>query len=133
VIADIDRDGWLDIVGMNSGTEFRIQLGRPDGTFAPPTAIRSIGAGRQVAVGDTNGDGYLDVYLVQAGAYPDILMLNNGTGATFHDANIPQITIGSGQSVAPFDYNQDGIMDFVVLHGYEGTSGPVELLTFPTP
>jgi hypothetical protein len=134
VMADMNHDGWLDIAGLNgTATQFRVQLGRPDGTFGPPTAIRTLGAGRSVAVGDTNGDGALDVYIVQGGSYPDLLLLNNGSGTSYSNATIPQITTGDGQSVTAFDYKQDGITDFLVLHGYESTKGPVELLAFPKP
>ncbi len=127
-LSDLDRDGDLDLVGINAGgTQFRVQL-MTGGKFAAATQTRTLGAARQIAVGDVDADQDPDVYIVQHGTHPDVLLLNDG-GAIFADTPIPQTTTGTGQSVTAFDHDQSGTMDMVVMHGYDGP-GPITLLSF---
>ena len=123
----------LDIAGINGPTtQFRIQLGTGPGMFGPLVATRTIAAGRQVGVGDMNGGGNRDVYIVTGNLNPDVLLLGSGDGKNFTEqASLPQATSGAGQSVTPFDYDQSGTMDMIVMNGEESTAGPVQLLSFP--
>jgi hypothetical protein len=134
VLADLNHDGLLDIAGINGPTtQFRIQLGTGPGTFGPLVATRTIAAGRQVGVGDMNGDGNQDVYIVTGGSTPDVLLLGSGDGKTFTvQQSLPQATSGAGQSVTPFDYDQNGTMGMIVMNG-DSTPGPVQLISFAAP
>jgi FG-GAP-like repeat len=101
VMADVNKNGWLDVLGFNANaTQFRIQFGA-GATFGSPVATRAVSSGVQVGVGDANADSQMDVYIVTGGSNPDILMLGNGTGQQFTDSPIPQAKSGSGQSVTP--------------------------------
>jgi len=134
VLADLNHDGLLDITGINGATsQFWIQLGTGPGTFGPRVVTRTITAGRQVGIGDMNGDGNQDVYIVTGNLNPDILLLGSGDGRNFTEqASLPQALSGAGQSVTPFDYDQNGTMDMIVMNG-DGTDGPVQLLSFANP
>jgi hypothetical protein len=132
VMADVNEDGWLDVVGFNTNaTQFRIQLANVGGTtFGPPAATRAVGAGAEVAVGDTSGDGNPDAYIVTGATNPDTLLLGDGSGTQWTVSPLPQATSGGGQSVIPFDYNENGTVDMIVMNGADGTSGPIQLITF---
>jgi hypothetical protein len=132
VMADVNKDGWMDVVGFNgNATQFRIQLAKAGGTtFGGPVGTRAVSAGAEVGVGDTNGDGNPDVYIVTGSTNPDTLLLGNGSGTQWTVSPTPQATSGSGQSVIPFDYNQNGTVDMIVMNGADGTTGPIQLITF---
>jgi FG-GAP-like repeat len=120
------------VVGFHGkATQFRIQLAKAGGTtFGGPVGTRAVSAGAEVGVGDTNGDGNPDVYIVTGSTNPDTLLLGNGSGSQWTVSPTPQATSGSGQSVIPFDYNQNGTVDMIVMNGADGTTGPIQLITF---
>ncbi len=60
VIADVDRDGRMDVVAVN-GTSLRVLRGDGRGAFTPAASI-PVGPGAwRMAVADLNGDGATDV------------------------------------------------------------------------
>jgi hypothetical protein len=132
VMADVNKDGWMDVVGFNTNaTQFRIQIAHVGGTtFGTPVGTRAVSAGAEVGVGDTNGDGNPDVYIVTGSTNPDTLLLGNGSGTQWTVSPTPQATSGSGQSVIPFNYDQNGTVDMIVMNGADGTTGPIQLVTF---
>lgn len=130
-LTDLNNDGRLDVAGLNNnGSQFRVQIGSATG-FGSVAASRTVTAGRQVAVGDVNADGTSDIYIVTGKTSPDIMMLNDGTGLHYVDIATPQATTGDGQSVTPFDHDQNGTVDMIVMHGYGSTKGPLQLISFP--
>lgn len=100
--------------------------------FAPPTTILTVKGGVGLALGDVNGDHNPDIYVLcgRAGTAnaPDYLLLGNATGG-FTRQSIPETTTGDGDQVYAFDYNHDGLTDFLVLNGQVPYSGPIQLLT----
>ncbi len=58
-------------------------------------------------------------------------MLGSGDGLHWTDFTTPQVTTGVGQSVITFDHDQNGTDDWIVMHGYESTKGPIQLISFP--
>jgi FG-GAP-like repeat len=91
------------------------------------------GGGEGLAFGDFNGGGRTDIYvLCQKGNNsqdnPDYILLNQGSNSyTKHTLGA---TGGSGDDVAPLDYNVDGKMDFVVTNGDRKKAGPVQLFSW---
>lgn len=138
-LADLNGDGRLDLVAVLPG-ELVVQLGSPAG-FGPAIRVTSLSAGRWVAIGDANGDGHLDVYVVQSCIHgvnePDVLYLNDGEGA-LASAPIPQTDQGCGDVVATIDYDANGEVDFLVSNG-KGQAhglpavGPLQLITLSAP
>ncbi len=60
VIADVDRDGRMDVIAVN-GNSMRVLRGDGRGAFTPATSI-PVGPGAfRMAVADLNGDGAIDV------------------------------------------------------------------------
>jgi len=128
LLADLNGDGKLDIVLASQCSDntcasgaIQILLGNGDGTFQTAVSynsggIYSLGA----AVGDTNGDGKLDIMVASecisnsncSNGVVGVL-LGNGDG-TFQ----PAVTYNSGgndaRSVQAADMNGDGKLDLVV-------------------
>jgi hypothetical protein len=69
-----------------------------------------------VAAADFNGDGIVDMAVVQPFTNGVIVLLGNGDG-TFRPGVNPSIP--EGQYIVAGDLNNDGIMDLVVTNGYD--------------
>ena len=155
VFVDYDNDGWPDLyVGVAHGPNVLYHNNR-DGTFHDVTASSGLGdTGRTLSTAwaDYDGDGYLDVFVVN---YPDSaisfdgnssiienvrtvehmyrphnrLYHNNGDG-TFSDVThllgdiAAPATRGFGFSAVWFDYNRDGRPDLYVAYDFGGTVQP---------
>jgi len=133
-VADMNGDGQPDIVQVASN-RLRVAL-QDQGTFHTGLDITLVG-GRSVGIGDADGNGTKDLYVVTAkiggSNATDLMLLNSGDGITFTSISIPQTTVGSGDSAVPIDYDQNGKMDFAVLNGYSSAVGPLQLIAFGPP
>ncbi len=134
-LIDYNNDGLLDIFFTNgaaipslekTGPEYSNRLFRNngDGTFTDVTAkagLQGIGYSMGVAAADYDNDGFVDLYVT--GVNHNQLFHNNGDG-TFTDvtakAGVSGVIPGFGKpwSVAAgwFDYNNDGLLDLLVIN-----------------
>lgn len=134
-VFDYDNDGLLDLFFTNGAELPSMDKSNPafsnrlfhnngDGTFTDVTAkagLAGIGYSMGVAAGDYDNDGFVDLYVT--GVNHNQLFHNNGDG-TFTDVTakagvsgvIP--TIGKGWAVTAgwFDYNNDGLLDLLVVN-----------------
>jgi hypothetical protein len=139
VVADVNGDGFPDMVAPNAGGNgcgsqgfAGILLGNGDGTFQTEVDYLALGytylgVGAS-AVGDLNGDGKPDVMVTTGlGLYGSVhgsvgVVLGNGDGifqtATSFDAGGSQT-----QAVVAADLNGDGKLDIVVANFGSGTVG----------
>ena len=134
--ADLNSDGRLDLVVVTPNS-LRVLLQNPDHTFTQRLGM-PLTAGSNVAVGDINGDGHPDIYVVQGALkginQPDMMLINNGTGTSFTSLPIPETTTGNGDNAYPIDVEHNGLTDFLVLNGKDPALGPMQLIAFfPTP
>ena len=128
VIADLNADGWPEIVIANNGRTYHVAIDNIQqsyiywndrGSFAPgrKTVLPTIN-GRDVAVGDLNADGAPDIVFVSTGNEP------NEAGARIfwgrdgaYDAARSQFLPGEGSSATALgDLNGDGKPDLVLVN-----------------
>ncbi|MGH8428335.1 MAG: FG-GAP-like repeat-containing protein [Gammaproteobacteria bacterium] len=138
LLTDLNADGCADLV-MVFTTSLQVDLqntskGTCLGTFST-TWSRPLDMGAWAAAGDVNGDGIPDLYILQGGTDPDIMLINNGDGTSFSSVPMPEADAGAGDKVSAIKNALTGLTDFIVLNG-AGALGPVQLIHFspnPTP
>ncbi len=119
VVADFNGDGKADFAAIGAaGTALAIYIGNGDGTFQGPTnyTVNGHGAPQAIRVRDFNGDGKVDLAVLQ-GAYDCVdgsvdIFLGNGDG-TFQQS-IVSSTNYDPHSFAVADFNGDGKLDIAV-------------------
>ena len=132
--ADINNDGWLDIlIAADFGTS-QVFMSDGDGTFTTvtgPEITDDFGMG--ATVGDFDNDGDLDWFVTSVYDHtlenPEVdgnrLYSNNGDG-TFTDITGKTRTRdgGWGWGTCFADFNNDGFLDLFQTNGYTGDHNP---------
>ncbi|MFC2076467.1 FG-GAP-like repeat-containing protein, partial [candidate division KSB1 bacterium] len=117
--ADYDADGDPDIYVVRPSAANLLYRNNGDGTFtdvAGTAGVADIGNGRGVAWADYDNDGYLDLYLSEAGN-PNRLYHNNGNGTFGDKSSLAGVNdSGSSWGVAWGDFDADGYIDLYVTN-----------------
>jgi hypothetical protein len=131
VAADLNGDGKLDLVMLDSNKNVDVFLGNGDGTFQTPSVYAAGASPKGMAIGDFTGNGHPDIAVINtasgSGDGTVTILLNNGHGifspfATAADAGL------TPTAVAAADFNGDGKADLVVTNN-NGFSSTVSILT----
>ncbi|MCA9285534.1 MAG: VCBS repeat-containing protein [Phycisphaerales bacterium] len=137
-VADFDRDGDQDVFVLLGGKlPDRLFLNNGDGTFvdrADEWGVAVQHMGLAVAVGDYDGDGWLDLFVTSCGPHgavpgPSQHRLYHNTGAGFvevaHAAGVNQSTslTCDGTGAAFGDYDLDGDLDLFVAGWFYQSQG----------
>jgi hypothetical protein len=127
-IADLDGDGVRDVIVVDESAYtpgFLLFRGRGNGAFAPGVA-RRVGTGPDaVAVADFNGDGAIDVVVVDPLASNAYVMLGDGHGQLGSEIATP---IGFGVRVDAGDFDRDGHVDLAIAEPAETGASHVRVL-----
>jgi FG-GAP-like repeat len=125
----LNRDRRLDIVVITRES-VAVRLQRADHTFGPTVAWRPLSNGHGVTVGDPDGDGDNDIYVVEGCVRrrnrDDVLLVNDGSGRHFLLRRMDRVRYGCGDTAATLDFDRDGMDEFVVLNG-GGKDQPLDL------
>ena len=117
IIADLDRDGHLDLAVTAAPDELRIYPGNGDFTFDPHATLTTAASPEGAVASDLNGDGLRDIVVAtRVGRQVDVF-INRG-GFAFGAASIPLDRAALDVTVA--DLNRDGRGDLIVAAGTEG-------------
>jgi hypothetical protein len=108
LLADLDRDGKLDVV-TNEGS---VLLGHGDGTFDTAIANGPAGGDAWSDVADLDGDGVLDLALTNRGA--GVVNILHGRGDGTFDAAVSMPVIGTPNGIAAADLDGDGLAELLV-------------------
>ena len=129
-IADVNRDGWPDLLASNlDGRDLSVLLGGARGFAPAPGSPLAAGDGPfGVAVGDFDGDDRLDAAVVnspgsavQSGRDGLTLLLGDGSGRFAKTTQSPLETGARPNRIATGDLDADGRDDVVVSRPDDGS------------
>lgn len=117
-VADLDRDGYLDMAfSVDGPLSSPIYWGGPDGFGARKSTVPT-GQPPGLVVADLDRDGHLDLAFANSFAP---LTVYWGDGKGYDAKRRQQIKIGSGYSLASADLDRDGYLDLIL--GEDGKRG----------
>ena len=124
VAADVNGDGRLDLVGSGANSA-DVMLNKGDGTFQAKLQYPVAGQSQDVAAGDFNGDGKVDVVsTINTLQISLSLLLGNGDGTFNAPINFPNTSGFDSPDVVATDLNNDGRLDVVILHSIACFTAP---------
>jgi hypothetical protein len=104
VVGDFTGDGIPDVVTLNAGTDnLSLLLGTGTGGLVDPQAALTVPTGDQpvaVVAGDFNGDGRLDLAVLDAGSHDVRVYLGDGHGGFRHTFTVDAGTAPTGLAFA---------------------------------
>jgi hypothetical protein len=120
-LADVNADGHPDLAAAGFNSPNLIYLN--NGTANPFSGVTGFPVGSQdvamvVAIGDVNGDGFVDMAVANSNHVPSRLYLTNGAPLTSGNYSTIQIgsDLGYGQAAVIADVNGDGKPDLILTY-----------------
>ncbi|SEU30768.1 Ig-like domain (group 1) [Stigmatella erecta] len=138
LVADINRDGKLDLLTANRTTQFMsVLLNDGTGNFPELHTLSAGSTPQSVAVGDVNRDGKPDMLVASSGGNTITVHLGNGTGGAESSATRAS---SAARTLELVDVDQDGDLDILVgsttsvgVHLNDGSGTFGNLVTVPSP
>jgi VCBS repeat protein len=116
-VTDLNNDGLLDLAVSNGGpmsSAVSIWLGKGDGSFHEPTDYRTGKRPLVVRFADFNGDGRVDLLVINGEMDTFTIFLGNGNG-TFQSGKESGADTGPVYGLAR-DFNGDHLMDVAIVN-----------------
>ena len=115
IAVDLNGDGRLDLAG--AGTAVKVQLANGDGTFAPAVAYSVGPPAQDLAAGDFNGDGRMDIVAtLNDPARSVALLAGNGDGTLRAPVYFANTSGFDSPTIVAGDLNNDGRLDVAFGH-----------------
>ncbi len=119
-LCDLNGDGRLDLLWLDDAAtpRFRWKLNQGNGTFGNTSTYSTgfCGNGGDLEAADVNGDGKLDVLVIECDSSV-FVALNNGVGFT---PGITHTLSNSASTLAVGDFDGDGDIDIATNSGVQG-------------
>jgi hypothetical protein len=118
ISADFNGDGKADVAisgSANGGNAVGVLLGNGDGTFQPPVVTSLPQPPTNMAKGDFNNDGKLDLVVGSFSGGGTSLCLGNGDGSF----QPPLLVAPFGGNLGVADFNGDGSLDLAIAASFE--------------
>ena len=106
--ADVNKDGFVDVIAANSGNQAQLYLGQGNGSFTNSATFNSASI-EDLHFGDINGDGNIDLTGVDSGS----LKVWLGNGSTISTSATSSIAPAYSGAIRVGDVNNDGRADVV--------------------
>lgn len=134
--ADIDGDGWTDLLVTQAGAPCLAFINNRDGTFREEARQRGLDTVSDIgglAAGDLQNRGVQDIVMVPVAGSRHYLFVNDGTGHFTERAEERGVAVPvsgephKGQSVSLVDYDRDGYLDIHVAEWFvlSGSENPL--------
>jgi hypothetical protein len=118
-LADLNRDGTLDIAASDLFGSATVLIGRGDGSFGAPQTFAAGSDPSYITAADVNGDGLTDLLVASFYVSGVELLLGNGDGS-FQAARFFASASGP-TSVVAADFNRDGRLDLATANNAAGS------------
>jgi hypothetical protein len=129
VIADLNGDGRNDLAGLGAQAA-AVYLSTGAGTFGARAEYPVASWGQDIATGDFNGDGRLDLAVTVNDPQVSVSLLAGRGDGTFTAAvNIPNTTGFDSPAIAATDVDNDGRLDLLVAHAISCFTAPCRVST----
>ena len=117
IAADLNGDGISDLAGTGNNVA-SVMLGNGDGTFRPKVNYPVGGQAQDLATGDFNGDGRVDLVVSLSDIVSSLsLLTGNGDGTFNAPVNFPNTGAQEDSpAVVATDLDNDGRLDVVLGH-----------------
>ena len=117
-VADMNKDGKLDVVTADVGSSVSVLLGNGNGTLKEPTTYATADIWPYfLHVADVNNDTWPDVLVGRHTSTTDGFFVRLGTGGGALGAPVAYATLVGARTDAVGDATGDGILDVVTLAG----------------
>ncbi|WP_018342034.1 FG-GAP-like repeat-containing protein [Cytophaga aurantiaca] len=123
IVCDLNNDKVFDVVvGYSTGSQISILEGKPGGTFTDAVHITVGKSPKNVAVGDFDEDGFLEIVAAN-NVDKSLVILKNKNTTLFNFSNYAIVKSLSSTSVTSIDigdFNNDSNKDIIVTDGDKG-------------